>query len=57
MVTSTMVKVIAPRKKCGSLEGEIFSQILKVLANKDKGSLGDQLQLMTVLMNSNQEQN
>lgn len=36
MVTSTMVKVIAPRKKCGSLEGEIFSQILKVLANKDK---------------------
>lgn len=52
MVTSTMVKVIAPRKKCGSLEGEIFSQILKVLANKDKGSRGDQLQLMTVLMNS-----
>lgn len=52
MVTSTMVKVIAPRKKCGSWEGKIFSQILKVLANKDKGSLGDQLQLMTVLMNS-----
>ena len=52
MVTSTMVKVIAPRKKCGSLEGEIFSQILKVLANKDKSSLGDQLQLMTVLMTS-----
>lgn len=30
MVTPTMVKVIAPSKKCGSFEGKIFGQILKV---------------------------
>lgn len=52
MVTSTMVKVIAPGKKCASLEGELSGQILKVLANKDKSNLGDQMQLITVLINS-----